>query len=164
MKNSMITKVQHKNDKLLIKWEEIRNGHRDKKSIETRVEPHRDFFTALMALDKPLCTEAELPLSEDEYKRHDIQSIMCEYDEDSSGNIVMSVSITSERHMEGISETMKIVSPMKPETGEFAIESETKEKVYALIEEAEKYLDGKRHDLFSVGNGLTEEQKQAIGN
>lgn len=156
----MITKVQYKKEKLLIQWEEIRNGHRDKRSLETRVQPHQDFFNALHALDKPLCVEAELPQNEDEYKRHDIQVVLCEYDEDNHGDITMIVSITSERFMEGTEETMKIVSPMKPETGEMPIDTETREKVNSLHDEAQKFLDGKRYDLFSV----TPQQEEVLAN
>jgi len=159
MNSKMITKVEYKKDKLVIQWHEIRDGHVDKKSIESRVEPHEDLFNALRALDRPLCIEAELEQDENEYKRHDIQVLNVEYDEnEKDGSIVMSASITSERHMELTMERMKIVSPMKPEVGEFGLDSLTVKTVEEVIKEAEAYLGGKRHDLFS----MTDKQKELV--
>ena len=163
----LITQVKYKDEKLTIKWEELRNGHRDKKSLESRIEPHRDFVNAMMNLDEVLCTESELPGGDDELKRHDIQQIDLDYDEnDADGNMIMSASITSERIMKKAKEPMKIQSPMKPETssGDIALEPSSTEKIYKLVEEAKEYLGGKRHDLFSVSTELTAEQAEAVGN
>lgn len=163
----LITRVKYKDEKLTIQWEELRNGHRDKKSLESRIEPHADFVNAMRNLDEVLCTEGELPQGDDEYKRHDVQQIDLDYDEnDADGNMVMSASITSERFMSKAKEPMKIQSPMKPETssGDIALEPSSTEKIYKIVEEAKEYLGGKRHDLFSVTSGLTEEQAEAVGN
>ena len=159
MESNRITKVEYKGDKLKIEWEEYRNGHFDKKSIESKIEPHQDFVNSMRAMDKPLCIEAELPNNDDEYKRHDVQVVKINYDEDEQGNTAINVSIQSERFMETTMETMKIVSPMKCETGEFRLDDLTVESVENLINEASLYLDGKRHDLFS----MTAETKDAVG-
>jgi hypothetical protein len=53
---------------------------------------------------------------------------------------------------------MKIVSPMKPEVGEFGLDSLTVKTVEEVIKEAEAYLGGKRHDLFS----MTDKQKELV--
>lgn len=159
MSNKRITKIQYKGEKVLIKWEVIRNGHADKKSLESRIEPHADFVNTMRALDKPLCHESELHENEDEYKRHDIQSVDISWDEDELGNLTYSASITSERFMEQTMERMKIVSPMKPRGGEMSLFDLTVEVIETLIEEAELYLEGKRHDLFSI----TEKQKEIVG-
>jgi len=149
MSNKRITKVQYKGEKLLIKWEIIRNGHKDVKSLESRIEPHFDLVSAIRALDKPICVESELDLKEEEYKRHDIICLNCQYEEDDFGSVEMSASIVSERFMISHEKTMKITSPMKPETGSYCLNSESVEKIYKVLDEADAYLEGKRHDLFA---------------
>ena len=159
MENRKITKIQYKGDKLLIQWEQIRNGHTDRKSLESKVEPHPHFLDALRTLDKPLCVEAELPQNEDEYKRHDIHSVILKYDQDDAGNDIMSASIISERFMQTSPEPMKIATPMKPEqsTGhDVALDSKTVERIDLLIQEAVAYLEGKRLDLFAQNEGEME--------
>jgi hypothetical protein len=157
-----ITKIQYKGEKLKIEWEDYRNGHFDKKSIETKTEPHPDLVNALRALDEPICIEAELPKTEEEYKRHDIQLVKIAYEEDDAGNHIMGCSITSERFMAEAPEPMKITSPFKKESCEqkMPLQSETIEAVDKLIAEAILFLDGKRHDLFA----MTTQQMDAVGN
>lgn len=162
----LITRIKYKDEKLTIQWQEIINGHRDKKTLESKIEPHQDFVNALFDLDKVQCLESELPQTDEEAVRHDIQQVDLDYDEDeTTGNITMSASITSERFMESASDRMKVQSPMKPETSkgaDVALNTKSTEKIYKLVEEAKAYLGGKRHDLFSVE--LTSEQAEAVGN
>lgn len=161
MTHRKITKIQYKGDKLLIQWEQIRNGHTDRKSLESKVEPHPHFIDALRTLDRPLCVEAELPLSEEEYKRHDVQTVLLKYDKDDAGNDVMSASIISERFMQNSPEPMKIATPLKPEQSGFDITLDTKtvERIDLLIQEAVAYLEGKRLDLFAQNEGEMEVAK-----
>lgn len=152
-KSRLITKVEYKGEKLKIEWhEDSYYGHKDKHKMETKVEPHQDFMSALRALDKHLCVECELPTTEDEYVRHDVLGIKCSYEEnDDTGQLILTASIQSERRMQLASENMKIESPPKPEDEEMgqALHTDTVDAIERLIREANAFLNGKRHDLFS---------------
>jgi hypothetical protein len=149
----LIKKIEHKNDKLKILWDESSfYGHVDERSVTSRVEPHQDFYSALRALDKPMCVECELVENEDEYIRHDIIGVDFQHDEDKqTGDLMMSASIKSLRRMENSDEPMKLVSPMKNENATYTshLHSNTVEKLNTLITEAFRYIDGKRNDLFA---------------
>ena len=153
MNYKKITKIQYKGEKLKIEWlQNAPSGHTDKKSIETKTEPHNDFVKAFRQLDKHLCREAELTMNDEEFKRHDIQLVQLSYEKDEMENDVMFASITSERMMESSDEFMKITSPMKPETASLGLplHSDTVDAIDKLIQETVLFLDGKRHDLFSM--------------
>lgn len=152
-KSRLITKIEYKGEKLKIEWDEDSHyGHKDKHVMTTKVEPHRDFVSALRAMDKHLCAECELPENDEEYVRHDIIGIKCTYDEDEkTGAVKISASIQSARRMQEAEEPMKIESPMKPESDEMgrALHPSTVDAMEKLIREAQAFLKGKRHDLFS---------------
>jgi hypothetical protein len=144
-----ITKITFKGDKIQIVWEREVNGEIEVRSVATKTEPHSDFVRAWINLDKAICVEAEMPQDPEESKRHNIIGLNCSYEQDEFGSIIMSASITSERFMLGYESTMKITSPMKPESGSYALYSKTVDAVYKVIDEAVLFLDGKRHDLFA---------------
>lgn len=158
-----LVKISYKNEKIELKW--LQNGsmgHTDERSIKSRTEPHTDFVNAFRALDEAICKESELPLSEDEYKRHDIQVVNLKYEQDDDGNDVMFASITSERFMAESETPMTITSPMKPESKSLGLplDSKSVEAIDKVIQEASAYIEGKRHDLFS----MTNTQMEVIGN
>jgi len=144
------TKILYKGEKLTLEWTEEVLGESNTYSLKTKSEPHPDFLDILRSMDKCVAVEAELPLSDDEYKRHDVQGVVMKYEEDQYGSSIMSASLVSERFMAQADESMAIKSPMKPETADAGIPLglKTVEVIYLLMAEAEHFLEGKRLDLF----------------
>ena len=148
-----IQSIEIKGEKTKIVWQESSHyGNVDKRTLETKVEPHPDFFRSMRSLDSAQCVESELLHDEDEYIRHDIVRVDFKWELDEQvGEIVMSASITSNRRMNNSGEPMKIVSPMKSEseTASFTLNSKTVEKLQAVLLEANLFIEGKRNDLFA---------------
>lgn len=148
-----IQSIEVKGDKTKIVWLEASHyGVQEKRSIETKVEAHQDFYSALRSLDLPLCIESELPQNEDEYIRHDILRVDIKWElNEKVGEFLMNASITSNRRMNDSNEPMKITSPMKCESDSepYTLNGKTVEKIYALLEEAKLFISGKRADLFA---------------
>lgn len=157
-----IQSVEIKGEETKITWlEGSHYGNIDKRTLETKVEPHPDFFRAMRALDLPQCVESELPQNEDEYIRHDICRVDFKWELDEQvGEVVMWASITSNRRMNNSGEPMKIVSPMKSESeaAPFTLNPKTIEKLQAVLLETQRFIEGKRNDLFANEVKETAEQ------
>ena len=154
------TKILYKGETLQLVWQKQINGHTNVYSLKTKVEPHPDFMTVLRSMDKHICIESELPQGEAEYNRHDVHGATFAWEEDEFGSWLMSASLISDRFMTLADENMKIVTPLKPETsdsGGIPLEVETVKVLYRLIEEAEKYMGGKRYDLFAQVEAVNKE-------
>ena len=148
------TKILYKNESLQLVWQEDQGTDGlNVYSLKSKADPHPNFMSALRCLDEAICKEAELPLEDIEYKRHDVLGVIISYEVDDMGSIVMSASILSDRFMTMATDMMRIISPMKPESSGgdvIALDPSTVSKIYDLIDEAEAFVKGKRHDLFSL--------------
>ncbi len=153
MKDSIrITKVKHSKGRVHVAYQ----AHLDREvpdefTLDTSDAPHPDFEKALAALVPHVVEWVELPASAAQRLR--VQGVSFSYADDTAGIPVMGATVTALLGLSRSRSPLVVNTPHKPErpyaegdpdAGDYCLTPDCAEALADVLEEAERYLDGKR--------------------